>query len=80
MSFTIYKFNKSDLSLSERTEPPVPKFDFKSIDRSGGVLLSNTQADMGLSLLSKVLNSNQPLDVLGQSESIDFQIEYKGDK
>lgn len=79
VSFTIYKFNKSDLSLNERIQPPVPKFDFKSIDRSGGVLLSSTQADMGLGMLSKVLNSSQPLDVLSQSESIDFQIEYKGE-
>lgn len=80
VDFTVYRFSKESLSLRRRFEPPVPPFDFDSIDRSGKAIISSSQADGGASLLSHALNSataGQPLDMAGQEESIEFKVEYR---
>lgn len=85
VDFMVYKFNKENLQLSERVSPPytdVPaKYEFaEGIDRSGKSILTNNGGYNRVVLASSVLNSvnsNQPIDIISQSESIDFQIEYK---
>jgi hypothetical protein len=82
VQFVLYKFTKNGLELTERAVPPYtdapPKYDFDSVDRSGGVILTNSQADPGLGLLSRMLNSGDPIDFVTQGETIDFKIEYRG--
>lgn len=76
--FSVYKYEKQSLDVPERKFPPVPGHNFASLDRSGGVILSNTEADMGF--MASALNftgGDGSVDFLSQNESIDFKIEYK---
>jgi len=79
--FSIYKFEKQALDVPEREYPPVPGHGFTSLDRSGGVILSGTEA--GAQFTAMALNSigaghqGGSVDFLSQNESIDFEIEYK---
>jgi hypothetical protein len=78
MDFSVYKFEKSSLEVPERKFPPVPGHNFPSVGRSGGAILSGTEAGVGL--MAAALNSigeGGSVDFLGQSESIDFEVEYK---
>lgn len=80
VEFTVYRFSKERLYIRERSIPAVPPFDFDSIDRSGKALISSVQAEAGAGFLSHALNasgSGQPIDVAGQEESIDFEVEYR---
>lgn len=80
VEFTVYRFSKERLGIRERSLPAVPPFDFDSIDRSGKALISSVQADAGTGFLSHALNSagsGQPIDVAGQEESIEFEVEYR---
>jgi len=80
VGFIVYKFNKENLSLEERILPVVPGYDFNQVDRSGAVILKHTGADQSIAALSFALNSinsNEPIDVLTQGESIEYNIEYK---
>jgi len=80
VTFTVYKFSKENLTLSERTLPVVPGHSFNSIDRSGGVLITQSGGGSSLNFLSALLNSaqaGQPMDILEQSESISFNIEHR---
>jgi len=80
VSFAMYKFSKQSLSLAERIEPPVPAFEFDSVDRSGKALISASRAVSEVGLLSLALNSansGQPIDVATQKEQIEFTVEYR---
>lgn len=82
INFSIYKFEKKALEVPEREYPPVPGHKFNSVDRSGGVILAGTEADMHFTAMA--LNSigggggdQGSVDFLSQNESINFEIEYK---
>jgi hypothetical protein len=80
VDFTVYKFSKENLSLRRRFVPSVPPFDFDFVDRSGKALISSSPAEGGASLLSHALNSAKPgqaVDLAGQQESIEFEVEYR---
>jgi hypothetical protein len=84
VNFMVYKFAKENLELPEKVVPPYtahpPRYQFDGIDRSGGSILTNTNDYNRVVLMSSVLNAanaNQPIDIVGQTESIDFKIEYK---
>ena len=80
VDFSVYRFSKAGLSLQERIEPPVPEFEFDFIDRSGKALIKSSATEVGVTALSSVLNcanNGQPIDMAGQEESIDMQIEYR---
>lgn len=84
VNFMIYKFKKENLEVAEKVTPPYvnkpPRYKFEGIDRSGGSILTNTGDQNRVVLMSSVLNSaksNQPIDILGQSEAIDFEIEHR---
>lgn len=80
VDFTVYRFSKQGLSLRERSEPPVPGFNFDFVDRSGKALIKSTQADVDANAVSAVLNSTrsgQPFDFASQEEQIEFSVEYK---
>ncbi|NBT57208.1 hypothetical protein EBT16_00330 [bacterium] len=79
VNFSIYKFEKKVLDVPKREYPPVPGHRFNSVDRSGGVILSGTEADIHFTAMA--LNSmgggQGSVDFLSQNESIEFEIEYK---
>jgi hypothetical protein len=80
VTFSVYKFTKENLTLKKRVLPAVPGHTFSAIDRSGGTIITQTGGGETLGFLSVLLNSagaGQPLDIMQQSESIDFNIEYK---
>lgn len=80
VDFTVYRFSKESLSIRERFVPAVPPFDFDFVDRSGKAIISSSPSDGGVSLLSHALNaagSGQALDLAGQQESIEFEVEYR---
>lgn len=87
VDFMVYKFTKENLDLADKVVPPYtehpPRYQFDGIDRRGGSILTNTDGHNRVVLMSSVLNAanaNQPVDVIGQTEAIDFQIEYKEEK
>lgn len=87
VNFMVYKFTKENLDLAERVTPPYtdhpPRYQFDGIDRHGGSILTNTDSQNRVVLMSSMLNSanaNQPVDIISQTESIDFQIEYKDEE
>lgn len=80
VDFSVYKFEKKVLDVPKREHPPVPGHRFNSVDRSGGVILSGTEADVhftAMALNSMGGGSQGSVDFLSQNESIDFEIEYK---
>jgi hypothetical protein len=80
IEFAVYRFSKERLSIRERSVPAVPPFDFDSLDRSGKALISVEESGASAAMLSQALNSSkagQPMDVAGQEESIEFEIEYR---
>jgi hypothetical protein len=80
VDFTVYRFTKQSLSLRERFEPPVPGFEFDSVDRSGKALISSVGEVVGVDSLSTALNcanSGQPFDASSQEENIEFTVEYR---
>jgi hypothetical protein len=82
VEFMIYKFTKSPLELKERVLPAVPGYDFEEISRSGKGTIEIVQ-DNALQESLMVLNSpksNEKIDLINQSESIDFNIEYKDEE
>jgi hypothetical protein len=81
IEFMVYKFNKEQLSLSEREIPNIPKHDFESIDRSGQGIIKIVQDNAlaeSISLMN-LANTNERIDLVNQSESIEYKIEYKKD-
>ncbi len=79
VEFMIYKFNKQNLDLKERTLPAVPGHEFDFVDRSGKAIITMTQNNsLNLSLeILNASNNNEKIDLINQNESIDFDIEYK---
>lgn len=84
VNFMVYKFNKENLTLPDKVIPPYtdrpPEYNFNGIGRSGGSVITNNEGGNRAVLMSSVLNSvnsSQQMDVMGQSEAIDFEIEYK---
>jgi hypothetical protein len=80
VEFAVYRFSKERLHIRERTVPSVPSFDFDSLDRSGKALISVGGGEASAGMLSQALNSSragQPMDLAGQEESIEFEIEYR---
>lgn len=80
IEFAVYRFSKERLSIRGRSVPAVPPFDFDSIDRSGKALISIIQTDAAAGFMPHALNaagSGQPIDVAGQEESIEFEVEYR---
>lgn len=80
VDFSIYKFEKKVLDIPKKSNPPIPGHRFNSIDRSGGVILSGTEADVhftAMALNSMGGGSQGSVDFLSQNESIEFEIEYK---
>jgi hypothetical protein len=80
VDFSVYRFSKAGMSLAERVEPPVPAFDFDSIDRSGKALIGVSTTELGVSALSSALNyanDGQPIDMANQRESIEVSVEYR---
>lgn len=78
VDFSIYKFEKQGLDVPESRFPPVPGHSFETIDRSGGVILSNSgTTSMGVMAESLNCANSGSVDFLSQNESIDFKVEYK---
>lgn len=78
VNFSVYKFEKKVLDVPRREHPPVPGHRFNSVDRSGGVILSGTEADVHFTAmaLNSMGGSEGSVDFLSQNESIEFEIEY----
>ena len=78
VNFSVYKFEKKVLEVPRREHPPVPGHRFNSVDRSGGVILSGTEADVHFTAmaLNSMGGSEGSVDFLSQNESIEFEIEY----
>lgn len=79
IEFSVYKFIKSPKRIPERIEPATPGYNFEYIDRNGGRIITENY-EYATSLYSSVLNaanSNQPIEIINQNESISFDIEYK---
>lgn len=80
VNFSIYRFSKERLTLSEKQEKPyeseLTEHEFNWVDRSGGVIISGNEGMSG-NLLSSLLNSSEPMDVMSHNERIEFKIEYK---
>jgi hypothetical protein len=94
VEFTIYRFSKERLALSEKQKPPydtkpnVHEFngtdedrdEVSRMDRSGGFIISNNAGEPGVMAASSLLNSTEPLDVISHDEKIEYSIEYKEEK
>lgn len=84
VEFSIYKFTKQPVSISESIYPKIPGHDFEEINRQNNEIIENQTAITSPFLASKVLNSinskNEFIDSSGQVESIKFEIEYKKDE
>lgn len=78
-TFSIYKFSKRSLSVAERQIPSVPGNSFEFIDRSGKgtIKVSQDNALAGTLTMLNSANSGERVDVVGQNENIEFQIEYR---
>jgi hypothetical protein len=83
IDFMVLKFEKQNLEISAKVKNPflekATRYQFKSIDRAGGSIITNTESTTRPVFMSTILNSsnNNPVDYINQSESIDFDIEYK---
>lgn len=83
ISFMVLKFIKQNIEVSEKVKPPfeqkASKYEFNSLGRSGGSIITNTTGETRPVFMSTILNSNDtnPIDFINQSESINFDIEYK---
>ena len=78
-TFSIYKFTKRGLSVAERQIPSVPGNVFEFIDRSGKgtIKVSQDNALAGALTMLNSANSGEKVDMVGQNENIEFQIEYR---
>jgi hypothetical protein len=81
VSFSVLKFSKKNLTLTEKQVPPYdekpPEYTFDSVDRSGGAVIAGSEGSNGLSGLSSVLNSTKQMDVVSHDEDIQYSVEYK---
>lgn len=79
VEFKIYKFSKENLTLPGKLTPPYdeepPEYELQRIGRSGGAIITSTEGGSGA--VSAMLNSNEPLDIVTQGETIEYNIEYK---
>jgi hypothetical protein len=79
VEFKIYKFSKENLTLPGKLTPPYdeepPEYELQRIGRSGGTIITSTEGGSGA--VSAMLNSNEPLDIVTQGETIEYNIEYK---
>ena len=79
VEFNIYKFSKGSLTLPGKLTPPYDEepveYQLDRVGRSGGSIITNTEGGSGL--VSAMLNSGGPLDVVAQGEAIEYEIEYK---
>lgn len=79
VEFNIYKFSKGNLTLPGKLTPPYdeepPEYTLERVGRSGGHVITSTEGGSGL--VSAMLNSTEPLDIVEQGESIEYEIEYK---
>ena len=78
-TFSIYKFSKRGLSVAERQIPSVPGNVFEFVDRSGKgtIKVSQDNALAGTLTMLNSANSGETVDMVGQNENIEFQIEYR---
>jgi hypothetical protein len=79
INFLVYKFSKLGLSVSERHIPSVPANVFEMVDRSGKGTIKVVQdnALAGTVSMLNSANSGEKIDMVGQKEDIEFQIEYR---
>lgn len=84
VTFNVLRFAKENLTLHKRQNPPYDEAlesqEFDKIDRSGGSIISGSEGANTVGVLSSMLNSSEPLDVLSHDEKIEYQIEYKEER
>jgi hypothetical protein len=79
-TFTVYRFDKKDIDIKDRTmNPKVPGYKFKSIDRDGETfIIYNNQEEVIPLLIKNNLNNNSDInETVITTENISYTIEYK---
>lgn len=81
VDFKIYKFEKQQFEIPETLNPPIPGHNFDEISRSNNEIITSSTENINAFLFSKILNSTNSgsdfVELAGQKESINFEIEYK---